>query len=168
MIPDFEIRPESPEDQAAIFEVIRLAFAGRPYASGTESEVVDRLRDSDALTLSLVAVRQRQVIGQVAFSEAETGDESEIWHALGPVAVLPEFQKSGVGSALINAGLDWLSDRGSDGCILLGDYNYYKRFGFVLSPENCPEGLPAEHFMIKPISGTRPSRKFTFHSAFDD
>ena len=168
MSPEIEIRPEVASDAAAISDVIRLAFAGKSFASGTESDVVLRLRDCGDLTLSLVAVLEENVIGHIAFSEAPNGDPAQRWHALGPVAVLPEFQKSGVGSALINSGMDWLAGHGSDGCILLGDYNYYKRFGFVLAPENCPDGLPAEHFMIKPISGLAPAGKFTFHPAFDD
>ena len=168
MPPAVKIRPEAPTDESAISEVIRLAFAGKSFASGTESDVVLKLRECGDLTLSLVAVLDGVVIGHVAFSEAPSGDGSQTWHALGPVAVLPEYQKSGVGSALINEGLDWLAGHGSAGCILLGDYNYYKRFGFVLSPENCPDGLPAEHFMIKSISGQTPVGKFSFHAAFDD
>lgn len=164
MVESLDIRSEKPGDEDAISDVIRRAFEGKRYASGTEAEVVIRLRTSGALILSLVAVSEGRIVGQVAFSEAGQAD----WHALGPVAVDPDCQKLGIGSALIKAGLSQLSELGSKGCILLGDPNYYSRFGFEVKPEFCPDGLPGEYFMVRQAGDHSPTGKFKFHSAFED
>ena len=163
---DVLLRPERPEDHAVLGGLITSAFAGKPYAEGDEAELLVALRKADALALSLVAERNGVVVGQVAFSPARAPGGDARWYALGPVAVLPAHQGQGVGSRLIRAGLEALTARGADGCILVGDPAYYVRFGFVLAPENAPAGQPADHFMVKVLGGRRPEGPISFHEAF--
>lgn len=160
------IRPETKSDYPAIRLITELAFRNKPYAGGDEQDVIDRLRDRHALTLSLVAVADDTVIGHVAFSPAIAADESHPWFALGPISVLPDHQNQGIGTALIHEGMQRLTELGALGCILTGDPAYYSRFGFQLSPDNAPNSEPAEYFMTKWLTTTRPSGKFSFHQAF--
>jgi putative acetyltransferase len=160
------IRAERPADFAAIGEVIRTAFAGMPYAAGDEAELVEALRAQNALAVSLVAEWAGAVIGQIAFSPAQTSDGVQGWFALGPVAVVPAQQRAGVGSQLVRAGLQLITGLGAVGCILTGNPAYYARFGFQVSPSNAPVGEPPEFFMVKLLRGERPSGPIFFHPAF--
>ena len=161
------IRSERPYDHAAIGGVIRAAFDGKPYAAGDEAELVDALRDKGALTVSLVAEVDRQVIGQIALSRARAADGTPGWYALGPVAVLPEYQAKAIGARLVQAGLDSIVALGAVGCILTGDPAYYGRFGFVSSPANVPPGEPPEFCMIKLFGDRHPTGPICFDSAFN-
>jgi putative acetyltransferase len=161
-----EIREEQSADYEDIHTLTELAFRGRPYAGGDEQDVIVRLRSAGDLTLSLIAVIDSKVVGQITFSPATVADHSQPWFALGPVSVLPEFQGKGIGSQLINAGLSRIVDLGALGCILTGNPAYYQRFGFDFSPQNCPQNEPAEFFMLKLLAIDRPIGIFQFHSAF--
>lgn len=165
---DIVIREEQNADHHAIHTLTELAFRGRPYAGGDEQDVIVRLRNTEDLTLSLVAEIDSQVVGQITFSPVMVADHSHPWFALGPVSVLPEFQGRGIGSKLINLGLSRMVDVGALGCILTGNPIYYQRFGFELCPENCPTEEPAEYFMLKPFAAERPAGPFKFHAAFYD
>jgi len=125
-----EIRVERSGDIPTIREVNRLAF-GR----GNEARLVDDLRSGAHVRLSLVAEREGKTIGHVMFSalsiEAKRGSVEAL--ALAPVAVVPELQGQGVGSALIREGLRRCVDAGYDAVIVLGDPDYYSRFGFSSS-----------------------------------
>ena len=160
------IRPEGTTDTAAIHELTRLAFLGRPYAGGDEQDVIDRLRKVGALTLSLVAEQEGDIVGQITFSPAHNDDGSGPWFALGPVSVLPDQQGAGVGAALINTGLAEISRLGALGCILTGNPAYYTRFGFELAPEHVPHNEMPEFFMLKRLTDRAPSGRFEFHRAF--
>ncbi len=160
------IRKENPADQSAIYSVTEIAFRDMPYADGTEQDIVNRLRSVGALHLSLVAELDDQVIGHVAFSPARADDGSKPWFALGPVSVLPQHQRQGIGSALINAGLTELDREGALGCILVGNPDYYRRFGFEVSSANAPDDETAPYFMIKRFADSVPSGVFRFHEAF--
>ena len=161
------IRPETADDHAAIGHVTEAAFLGRPYADGDEAEIVEVLRRDGALSVSLVAELSGVVVGHIALSPATPSDASTGWYALGPVSVLPEHQRRGIGVALVNAALHMIVARGAEGCILTGDPGYYARFGFTLSPSNAPPGEPPEYFMVKLLSqGRLPSGPIAFHRAF--
>lgn len=164
------IRPERPADCARIRHITELAFKGRPYADGDEQDVIDRLRAVGKLDVSLVAEVDGEVIGHIAFSEAVCSDGSSPWFALGPVSVLPEQQNRGVGAALIRQGIEQIEARGALGCILTGNPDYYRRFGFELAPQHVPENEPAEFFMLKKLNAatqrTPISGRFRFHAAF--
>ena len=161
-----EIRRELKTDQNTIRELTEAAFDGRPYAGGDEQDVIDRLRRSKALTLSLVATQEGEVIGQITFSPAIVEDASSPWFALGPVSVVPSRQGEGIGSALIQEGLGRITSMGALGCILTGDPNYYSKFGFVLSPANSPENESELYFQLKLLAGKQPFGTFSFDRAF--
>ena len=166
MTSEIAIRRERPGDYDTIGELISSAFLGMPYAAGDEAELVEALRAQNALSASLVAELSGAIVGQIAFSPARAPDGASGWYALGPVAVLPELQRSGIGSKLVRSGLDAISEMGAVGCILTGNPAYYRRFGFALSPESTPPGEPAEFFMVNMLSGQIPSGAIHFHEAF--
>ncbi len=162
-----EIRPESPADAAHIRNIIEAAFAGKPYADGDEQDLVDMLREVGALTLSLVAEVDGEIVGHIAFSPASPSTAGQSWFALGPVAVQPELQGTGIGTLLIERGLDLLTERKADGCILTGDPAYYQRFGFSLSPQHTPKREPEDYFMLKRLGASDlPEGPIHFHDAF--
>lgn len=101
-----------------------------PFSNGTEAPIIDQLRNDGDLTLSLVAEQETQIIGHIVFSPVTINNENQGWFGLGPVSVDPEFQKQGVGSQLIKAGLSQIKNMGALGCVLIGDPGYYHRFGF--------------------------------------
>mgnify|MGYP000271026984 FL=1 len=160
------IRPETAGDQAAIHDITQRAFAPMPYSDGDESDLIDRLRNADALPISLVAEQDGTVVGQVTFTEAFAADGSPGWYALGPVAVEPELQSQRIGAQLIEAGLDRLRERDAAGCVLVGNPAYYSRFGFQPFPHLCPEGEPAEYFQILPLRVKQPDAVVGFHPLF--
>ncbi|HEY9567641.1 MAG TPA: N-acetyltransferase [Thalassobaculum sp.] len=160
------IRDEIPADADAVRAVITAAFAGKPYSDGSEPAVMDRLRAAGAATVALVAEQAGEVVGQVAFSPVTVDGRQSVWHCLGPVAVRPDLQGSGIGSALIIAGLDRLRHLGSVGCVLLGDPGYYRRFGFRTGTAMTAPGYPAEYFMVLPFGAETPAACVGFHPAF--
>jgi len=162
------LRPEKSADFSAIYALTKAAFAPMPFAAGNEQDLINTLRDEGALSLSLVAEYQEQVIAHIAFSIATTKDESTHWYGLGPVSVAPHLQRQGIGSKLILHGLALLRQRNADGCILVGNAEYYKRFGFQLAPQLCPNGEPKDHYMILPMSQNIPTSAIHFHPLFYD
>lgn len=119
------------KDNAAIYQLIQSAFADKDFSSGTEGPIVDALREAGDLTLSLAAKRAEHLLGYIAFSPASVVDQSENIFALGPVAVDPALRYKGIGTALIQAGIKRLQAMEARACVLVGDPNYYRRFGFV-------------------------------------
>ncbi len=120
------IRLEQPTDIAAIYQINAIAF-GRD----SEAVLVDRLRGLPG-TLSLVAVKAGQVVGHVFFSSVTVREKAiEGWLGLGPVAVLPPYRGQGIGSALIRQGLETCRATGGQAVVVLGDPQFYARFGFV-------------------------------------
>ncbi len=165
------IRPETPADIPAIFHVNQRAF-GRD----NEARLVNKLRGENAITLSLVAQVDEAIVGHILFSPVTIRDGETEWQALGlgPVAVLPEFQKQGIGSKLIRAALAELKMRGHGVVIVLGHAEYYPRFGFQPSQ---PFGIrwevdvPAEVFMLTELTpGALRGRRgvVRYHPAFAD
>ncbi|MDI1446299.1 N-acetyltransferase [Polyangium sp. 6x1] len=124
---DLLLRPELPTDAAAVRHVNEVAF-GRDG----EASLVDALRKSDAITLSLVAEQGGRIVGHALFSPVviDRGDTREIAQGLGPMAVLSDVQNQGIGSALIRAGLERLREAGHGAVVVLGHKAYYPRFGF--------------------------------------
>jgi putative acetyltransferase len=160
------VRPERAGDEAAIFDLTARAFAPMPYSEGDEQHLIDILRARNALALSLVAVKDEQVIGHVAFSPATAADGSQGWFALGPVSIEPQLQRRGIGSLLIETGLADLRARRAAGCILVGNVAYYARFGFALRADLAPEGYPAAHFMVLPLAAGEARTIVDFDPAF--
>jgi putative acetyltransferase len=160
------IRPEVEADLPAIFDLTRRAFAPMPFAAGDEQVLIGVLRDLGALSLSLVAERECEVVGHVALSPVTHESGEAGWFGLGPISVEPALQRQGVGGALIAEARRWLSDQGAQGCILTGDPGYYPRHGFLPAPGHAPEAEPAEYFMVLALSGRIPDGRFRFHPAF--
>lgn len=161
------IRLETTQDMNAIEQVTIAAFNGKSYSDQTEHLIILRLREAGAMTLSFVAEADGKVIGHVAFSVVTIDGENKGWYGLGPVSVLPEFQRQGAGSKLIEAGLSKIRDLGAKGCVLEGSPAYYQRFGFKTYPGLFYEGAPAqEYFMALPFFDEIPTGRVEFHKAF--
>ena len=160
------IRKEKRSDNEAITQVTIAAFRTLPISNHTEQFIIKALRAADALTLSLVAEINGDIIGHIAFSSVTISDGTKDWYGLGPVSVLPEYQKQGIGKSLVNEGLSSLKQLGGQGCALVGDPNYYKRFGFKNFPELIHEGVPQEVFLVLPFSEKIPQGIVVFHEGF--
>lgn len=167
MPPHTTIRAERPADVAAIAEITREAFRSQPYSSHTEHFIINALRSSNALSISLVAERDGQVVGHIAFSPVKVSDGSQGWYGLGPVAVMPEFQGQGIGRALVERGLAALQEFGARGCILLGEPAFYGRFGFRNNKELVLKGVPQDYFLALAFGEEVVRGQVTYHEAFD-
>lgn len=166
MKPTLTLRPETPADADAICEVTVAAFATLAVSDQTEQFVIAALRAAGALAVSLVAEQGGGVVGHVAFSPVTVSDGTPGWYGLGPVSVLPALQRTGIGQALIRAGLDRVKELGARGCCLVGHPGYYGRFGFQNVSELGVEGVPAEAFFALAFDGRLPQGTVTFHPAF--
>lgn len=124
---DVRIRAEAPADHAGVRRVHEAAFGGP-----LEADLVDAVRADGLATVSLVAARGERVIGHILFSPIDVdGAAAPAALALAPMGVLPEEQRSGVGSRLVRAGLEACRARGVGSVIVLGHPTYYPRFGFA-------------------------------------
>jgi putative acetyltransferase len=162
-----KIRPEIPEDAAAISSVISAAFLKAEHSGGNEARIVDALRQANSLTVSLVAAEDAAIIGYIAFSPVTVDGRGDGWFGLGPVAVMPDRQREGIGSALINAGLRHLRGKGSNGCVVLGDPAYYHRFGFSPNRDLELPGVPPQYFQRLSFNRQHCGGLIKYHPAFD-
>ena len=140
-----EIREERPDDIAAIREVNRRAFG-----QDQEGNIVDALRTNGAALLSLVATVNGQVAGHIMYSLLTVAENAD-GVALGPMAVVPEYQRQGIGTKLIGAGNRKIKDAGYPFIIVVGHAEYYPRFGFRPASEygiKCEWDVPDEVFML--------------------
>jgi putative acetyltransferase len=160
------VRSETASDFDAITEITIAAFKTLEISNHTEQFIIDSLRAADALTISLVAEIDGRVVGHIAFSPVTISDGSTDWYGLGPVSVLPEYQKQGIGKSLINKGLSMLKELGGQGCAVVGDPNYYKRFGFRNIPDLVHGGIPQEVFLVLPFTENVPRGTVVFHEGF--
>lgn len=186
------IRSESLQDIETITHIVDAAFAPKQYdeaakariaeamrATGIdeatladaqsgpgEAQVVAELRRAGHLTLSLVAEVDGSLCGHIAFSPVTVGSELRGWYALGPVAVLPEKQRGGIGGALIREGLAGIAGMGARGCVLLGYPPYYARFGFVLDERLTYFGRPNPALQRIVFTGSAPEGDVVFDPAF--
>ncbi len=153
-------------DVSAIAEVTVAAFKTLPISNHTEQFIVAALRASDVLAVSLVAEMDGRVVGHIAFSPVTMSDGSQGWYGLGPVSVLPEYQRQGIGGALIEEGLSRLKGLGARGCCLVGHPEYYGRFGFENTRGLVLEGVPEEVFVALSFDGHMPQGIVEFHEGF--
>ncbi len=140
-----EIREECPDDIAAVRDLNRRAFE-----QDQESNIVDALRGNGAALLSLVATMDNRVVGHIMYSPLSIDGKLE-GAALGPMAVLPEHQRQGIGSKLVEAGNRKLKEAGCSFIIVVGHADYYPRFGFRPASEHgikCQWDVPDEVFML--------------------
>ena len=160
------IREETPEDIQPIREVTIAAFEQLEISNKTEHFIIEALRASNALVLSLVAELNGRLVGHIAFSPLTLSDSSSNWYGLGPVSVLPEHQRKGIGKKLIEVGLEKLKEMGANGCCLVGHPEYYKKFGFENPKSLVLEGVPEEVFFALSFCEGVPEAKVNFHHAF--
>ncbi|MEM6585706.1 MAG: N-acetyltransferase, partial [Pseudomonadota bacterium] len=128
--------------------------------------IVDKLREDGDLTLSLVALDKRRIVGHIAISPITISDGTSDWYGLGPVSVRPDMQRVGIGSALIRQTIDLMRERGAKGIALLGSTEYYPRFGFRHEPQLTYPGPPAEYFQCLLMEGALPSGEIAYSHAF--
>jgi len=107
------------------------------------------------------------VVGHVAISPVIISSGAAGWYGLGPIAVRPDRQGEGIGSALVRAALDALRNRDARGCVLLGDPAYYSRFGFAPHPGLELPGVPPDHFQALSLGGEIPAGHVSYSKAFD-
>jgi putative acetyltransferase len=145
--------------------VTTSAFHKAPHSDGNEAAIIDALQQAGELTVSLVATADG-IIGHAAFSPVLIDGIQDGWFGLGPVSVLPARQRTGVGTALIEAGLASLKQQGAMGCVVLGDPAYYRRFGFSIDHGLTLAGVPPEYFQSLSFHGAPRGGSVTYHPAF--
>ena len=159
-----EIRPERPADVVAIDAVLRAAFPG-----AAESNLVRRLRADGDLALSLVADEGGAIIGHIAFVPIALNPDPgyRVW-GLAPLAVLPDRQGQGIGSALIRRGIGDAKNAGVGLLLVLGDQNYYGRFGFeTMLAAEIDVAWAGPHFAgLALIDCAPPNAKAIYPTAF--
>lgn len=161
------IRDERPGDEPAIAALTRAAFRDIAHSDGSEAAIVERLRADGDLAISLVAENlDLAIVGHVAFSPVAIADGTPRWYGLGPVSVIPLRQRAGIGSALVEEGLERLRQMGAGGCVVLGDPAYYHRFGFENDPALAYPGPPPEYFQRLVLAGRAPRGTVTYAPAF--
>lgn len=144
------IRREESRDYEAIDSVIRAAFMGAEHSDGNEAELVASLRQSEAYIpdLSLVAEKDEQIVGHIMFTKAKVGRSMVL--ALAPLAVLPKYQRQGVGRMLVKKGHAIAAAQGFTHSVVLGSERYYPQFGYVPAHKlgiKAPFVVPDENFM---------------------
>ena len=143
------------------------AFLHVVHTSHTEHLVVDALRRAGALTLSLVAEQSDgRIVGHVAVSSVSISDGSGCWYGIGPVSVLPACQRQGIGTGLLRQAIAGLRDIGALGCVVLGDPDYYSRFGFKPESALVLSGVPPVYFQALAFQPVLPSGVVSYHEAF--
>lgn len=160
------IRDEMQDDVPAITQVTIEAFKTLEISDHTEQFVIEALRSAGALTVSLVAETDGLVVGHIAFSPLTFSDGALHWYGLGPVSVLPKYQRQGIGKALVREGLSRLEKLNAQGCCLVGHPEYYRQFGFDNPVGLVHEGVPPEAFFALSFDGHTPKGVVTFHEAF--
>jgi putative acetyltransferase len=166
------IREERPGDADAVRAVHERAF-GRPH----EGRLVDLLRQNEATMLSLVAVADGKVVGHIYFSAVllGPGDEEVVGSGLAPMAVLPELQRTGIGTTLVATAIQMLRVYGCPFIVVLGHPRFYTRFGFVPASRHgvaCQWDVPDEAFMMLPLDaatlrGVRGTAQYRDEFIFD-
>jgi putative acetyltransferase len=142
------IRKEEKKDHKDIYEVNKQAFGQE-----NESKLIDKIRAGSNFVpgLSLVAEAGGKIVGHILFSKIKIAGSSVFnTLALAPMAVIPDFQKQGIGSKLIKKGMTKAKELGFDSIIVLGHKDYYRIFGFERASKwgiKCPFEVPDEAFM---------------------
>ena len=152
-----EIRQESQKDYEEVYMTVKTAFETAEHSDGNEHDLVVALRNSDSFIpeLSLVAVKEDKIVGYILFTKIKIGNHEEL--ALAPLAVLPEYQKQGIGSMLIEQGHKIAKQLGYHYSIVLGSENYYPKFGYIPAIQygiQAPFNVADENFMAIKLNAT--------------
>jgi len=161
------IRNEQSQDIEAISRLTEAAFRNEEYSSHTEHFIVNALRRTGQLSISLMAAEHDEILGHVAISPVNISSGVTGWYGLGPISVRPDRQGKGIGSALMRAALQQLRQQGAAGCVVLGDPAYYGRFGFKAHPGLELPDVPPEYFQALSFTGELPVGVVKYAAAFD-
>lgn len=160
------IRAETAADRQAIEAVTISAFLNAAHTSHSEQHIVSALRRAGKLSVSLVAESDGALIGHVAASPVTISDGTPGWFGLGPILVVPQHQGHGIGSQLVRETLRLLRERGASGCVVLGEPQYYGRFGFRINPDLGLPGVPPEYFQALSFDSSEPRGIVSYDDAF--
>lgn len=157
-----EIRQENIKDYEEVYNVIKRAFETAEHRDGNEHDLVNELRKGDSFIpkLSLVAIKENKIVGYILFTKIKIGEYEEI--TLAPLAVLPEYQKQGIGSKLIEEGHRIAKELGYHYSVVLGSEKYYTKFGYIPAIKfgiKAPFDVPNENFMAIKLNDTNTEIK---------
>lgn len=152
-----EIRQENKEDYEEIYNLVKIAFETAEHSDGNEQDLVVALRDSNNFIpqLSLVAVQDNKIVGYILFTKIKIGKYEEL--TLAPLAILPEYQRQGIGKQLIEKGHQIAKKLGYHYSVVLGSQTYYPKSGYVPAIEHgikAPFEVPNENFMAIKLNHT--------------
>lgn len=159
-----EIRQENKNDYEEVYNVIKTAFETAEESDGNEQNLVVDLRKSDNFIpeLSLVAVKDKKIVGYILFTKIKIGDNVEL--ALAPLGILPGYQRQGIGEKLIKEGHKIAKDLGYHYSVVLGSNKYYPKFGYEKASNygiKAPFEVPDENFMAIKLNDTNEEIKGT-------
>lgn len=151
------IRKETAADYEAVYSVVKRAFAHAEHADGNEQDLVDALRKGDAFIpeLSLVAEADGKIVGHIMFTKATVAGKPVL--ALAPLSILPEYQRKGIGQALIQEGHKIAKELGYTHSVVFGSEKYYPKAGYSPAEDfgiKAPFDVPRENFMTCMINNT--------------
>ena len=163
-----EIRQESQNDYKEVYNVVKIAFETAEHSDGNEHDLVTALRKSNNFIpeLSLVAIKDNKIVGHILFTKIKIGGYEEI--ALVPLAVLPQYQRKGIGRKLIEEGPKIAKELGYHYSIVLGSENYYPKFNYIPAIQYWIKAhfeVPNENFMAIKLNDTDVEIKGTVEYA---
>lgn len=163
-----EIRRETKEDCEEIYNVVKRAFETAKHSDGNEHELVSALRKSSVYIpeLSLAAVRDGKIAGYIMLTKIKIGGYEEL--ALAPLAVLPEYQRQGIGAGLINYAHKTAERLGYHYSVVLGSETYYPKFGYLPASRygiKAPFDVPDKNFMAVKLNDFKEDIKGTVRYA---
>lgn len=167
------IRAERPAEVGVINALVMQAFADLPDGDGHQSFVVEKLRNQGQLTFSFVSINEGRPVGHIAVFPVEvTGEDGKSKisgvYALGPVAVMPDLQGAGHGSALVNHAIGALHGLGAKGVVVYGDREFFARFGFTPAKTLEYPGRDSEQFQTLSLDGEGlPTGTVKFPNAYE-
>lgn len=152
-----EIRKETKQDYEEVYKIVKEAFASAEHSDGNEQDLVVSLRDSDSFIpeLSLVAIKDDKIVGHILFTKIKIGEDEEL--TLAPLAILPEYQRQGIGKKLIERGHKIAKELGYHYCVVLGSERYYPKTGYVPASRygiKAPFEVLNENFMAIKLNDT--------------
>lgn len=152
-----EIRKEEKQDYMEVYNVVKTAFETAQHSDGNEQDLVTELRKSKNFIpeLSLVAIKNKKIVGYILFTKIEIGNKEEL--ALAPLAVLPEYQNQGIGKALIKEGHKIAKSLGYHYSVVLGSEKYYPKSGYIPAIDygiKAPFDVANENFMAIKLNET--------------
>lgn len=156
---NFIVRQITEADYTTVYKLIKTAFETAEHRDGDEQDFAVNLRNGDNYIpeLDLVAERDGKLLGHIMFTKTYvTKPDGSRYNTLmvAPLAVLPEYRSIGVGSALMKEGLRIAQNMGYQSAFLIGDPNYYQRFGYKLTHLYGinHENMPAEYLQVKELT----------------